>query len=184
MFSVVRGIGRQSSGTQEKYRNEKLTSGCLWAITHLWGKSHYAICMSSGNEMLWNWAFCGILSPKISVYSIDFTAGETKAPRLNTITEHAGSKPGEEAELLALLPPVGDAPLPITTLREMLIYVSCFLDLISPSVRLYYIYPVSGGGDASQTQCCCWSPATEHLSISVTVQNAGYLFTSWEEECP
>lgn len=79
-----------------------------------------------------------------------------------------------------------DAPLPIATLREMLIYVSCFLDLVSPSVRLYYINPVSGG-NASQTWHCCWSPATEHQSISVTVQNAGqlvFVYILRGRECP
>lgn len=76
------GVRRQSLETWEKYSNEKLTPGCLWAITCLWGKSQYAICTSSGNETLWNWAFCGVFSPEISMYHIGITAEETKALRL------------------------------------------------------------------------------------------------------
>lgn len=80
----------------------------------------------------------------------------------------------------------GDTHLSIATLREMLIYVFYFLGLISASVRLYYVYPVSRG-NASQTWHCYWSTATEHLSISVTVQNAGQLLFVYilrGRECP
>jgi len=64
--------------------------------------------------------------------------------------------------------------------------MSRFLDLVSPSVRLYYRYPVPGG-NASQTWRCCWSPATEYPSISVTAQNAGqlvFVYILRGRECP
>lgn len=184
MFPVEWGIRRQSLETWEKYSNEKLTSDCLWAVTCLWGKSQYTICMSSGSEMLWNWAFCGVFSPKISVYHTDITAEEMKALRLQHNhricqyqTRRRGKTPVSTASCNVML------PYPLLLWGR---YWSVPLVSFSPIVTLYCIYTVTGG-NTLQICCCCWTPATEHLSISVIMQNAGQLIFVYilrGRECP
>lgn len=108
-----------------------------------------------------------------------------KPSACNTIPEHASSKQGEEAKLLSLLPP-----------GRWCCLTRCYsegdtdLCLLFPSflLWLFIVYTLwQGEGNTLQICCCCWTPATEHLSISVIMQNAGqlvFVYILRGRECP
>lgn len=105
-----------------------------------------------------------------------------KPSDFNTITEHASSKTGEEANpcLCCLLQ--GDAALLIATLREILICASCFL--LSHCDSLLYIH-CDRGKEIHYRFVAAVGPLPQSIYPSVSsckTQGTWYLFTSWEEE--
>lgn len=182
MFPVEWGIRRQSLETWEKYSNERFTPGCLWAITCLWGKSQYAICTSSGNEMLWNQAFCGIFSPKICEPYRHHSWGNESSQTL-TQSQNVPVANQEKRQNSCLYCPLqGDAAVPIATLKEKLICASCFL--LSHCDSLLYIH-CDRGKEIHYRFVAAVGPLPQSIYPSVSsckTQGSWYLFISWEEE--
>lgn len=99
----------------------------------------------------------------------------------NTITEHASTKPGEEAKLLSLLPPAMWCCL-----------THCYsegdtdLCLLFPSLPLWlFIVYTLWQGEIHYRFLAAVGPLPQSIYPSVSsckTQGSWYLFTSWEEE--